>query len=98
MPAMHEPSPSDAVPVEPADEVREHDLRELPCPQPLQIAMDLACALAPGQTVRLLTPRRPTPLLELLTAQGLRTEVFNLSGDDVCVQIHRPARDGQASH
>ncbi|MEP7185521.1 MAG: hypothetical protein ABI767_06750 [Rhodanobacter sp.] len=59
--------------------------------------MGLAHTLIPGQTVRLLTHQRPTPLLELLTLRGLEPEVFNLSGDDVCVQIRRPMRDGQTS-
>lgn len=74
----------------------EHDLRTLPCPQPLEIALALAHALKPGQSVRLLTPQRPTPLLELMAAQGLQTEVFILSGGDACVYIRQPVHDGQA--
>ncbi len=77
-------------------DAHEHDLRTLPCPQPLEIGLALARTLAPGQSVRLLTPQRPTPLLELLAAQGLQTEVFILSGGDACVHIRRPVHDGQA--
>ncbi|MFA6232521.1 MAG: DUF2249 domain-containing protein [Rhodanobacter sp.] len=93
---MHE-LPSSPLPErEVADELRVHDVRKLPCPQPLEMALDLANALAPGQSVRLLTPQYPTPLLALLAEQGLQTRVFTLPDGDVCVQIHRPGHDGQA--
>ncbi|WP_329743393.1 hypothetical protein [Dyella sp. A6] len=62
------------------------------------MARALADALAPWQTIRLLTPQYPTPLLTLLAEQGLECRVLSLPDDDVCVQIHRPGRDGQAEH
>lgn len=95
---MHELLPSDPPAPDAAGDLRAHDLRKLPCPQPLEMALGLADALAPGQTVRLLTPQHPTPLLALLAEQGLQTEVLTLPSGDVCVKIHRPVRDGQADH
>ncbi|MDQ6645872.1 MAG: DUF2249 domain-containing protein [Pseudomonadota bacterium] len=60
------------------------------------MALALANALVPGQSVRLLTPQYPTPLLALLAEQGLQTQVFTLPDGDICVHIHRPRHDGQA--
>lgn len=93
---MHELPPSHSPELEAVNERRVHDVRKLPCPQPLEMALALANALVPGQSVRLLTPQYPTPLLALLAEQGLQTQVFNLPGGDVCVQICRPGHDGQA--
>jgi len=95
---MHELPPSDPRALDAEEVPHEHDLRKLPCPQPLEMALSLAFALAPGQTVRLLTPQYPTPLLALLAEQGLQTQVFTQPGGDVCVQIHRSADDGEAVH
>jgi hypothetical protein len=95
---MHELPSSAAAGSEAAPNPPLHDARRLPCPQPLEMALALAGALAPGQTVQVLTPQYPTPLLALLAGQGLQTRVLTLPGCDACVQIHRPGRDGQAGH
>jgi hypothetical protein len=95
---MHEPLPSDAPALDATGRMHEHDLRKLPCPPPLQMALGLAGALAPGKTLRLLTPQCPTSLLALLAEQGLQTAVLTLPSGDVCVKIHRPVCDGQADH
>lgn len=93
---MRELPPSHSPELEAVDELRVHDVRKLPCPQPLEMALALANALAPGEAVRLLTPQYPTPLLALLAEQDLQTRVFTLPDGDVCVHIHRPRHDGQA--
>ncbi len=87
---MHDSPPSDTAPVEATVGLHEQNLHRFPCPPLRQLALGLAAALAPGKTLRLLTPNRPTMLLELLLAQGLEIQLLNLPGGDVCVQIHRP--------
>ncbi len=95
---MHELPPSDAPALDATSRLHEHVPGKLPQLTPLKMALGLADALAPGQTVRLMTPQRPTSLLALLSEQGLQTDAWKLPGGDVCVKIHRPARDGQADH
>lgn len=96
--AMHESPPSDAAPIAASVGLHERNLRRFPCPPLLRLALELAEALTPGKSVRLLTPIPPTMLLELLGAQGLETQVLSLPSGDVCVQIHRPMRVDQAGH
>lgn len=69
----------------------EHDLRQLPCPLPLELALELADALAPGQAVRVLTPQRPIPLLDLLGARGLQVSTASLTDGGVRLLISHPA-------
>jgi TusA-related sulfurtransferase len=70
----------------------EHDLRQLPCPLPLERALALVDALAPGQAVRVLTPQRPLPLLDLLAARGLQVTTALLTDGGARLLIQRPAR------
>lgn len=70
------------------------DLRDLAAPEPLTQALVLAEALAPGASVRVLTPRVPTILLELLDQRGLHHQVEALPGGAARVSIMRPGRDG----
>jgi hypothetical protein len=95
---MHELPPSDAPALAATGRLHERVPGKLPCLTPLKMALGLADALAPGQTVRLLTPQRPTSLLALLAEQGLQTEAWKLPSGDVCVKIHRPVADAQAEH
>lgn len=69
----------------------EHDLRRLPCPLPLEHALELADALGPGQQVRVLTPQRPWPLLDLLAARGLQVSTSLLTDGGARLLIRRPA-------
>ncbi len=70
----------------------EHDLRQLPCPLPLELALELADALAPGQAVQVLTPQRPLPLLDLLGARGLQVTTALLTDGGARLLISRPAQ------
>lgn len=67
----------------------ELDLRDLPAPEPMQRALSAVAALQPGQSVTVLTPLLPTPLLELLRAQGLHTSVSIPPGGGARVLIQR---------
>ncbi len=69
--------------------VPELDLRHFPAPQPMQHALAAAGALQPGQSLAVLTPLVPTPLLELLHAQGLHTAVSVLPDGGARVLIQR---------
>ncbi|MDE2156566.1 MAG: DUF2249 domain-containing protein [Xanthomonadaceae bacterium] len=71
----------------------EYDLRQLPCPEPMQRALALAGTLVAGQAVQVLTPQRPLPLLDVLQARGLQTCVSVLPDGGVCVLIRCPDRD-----
>jgi hypothetical protein len=74
----------------PADLARaELDLRGLPSPEPMQRALAAAEALAPGQSVQVLTPLLPLPLLEVLTARGFATSASLLPGGAARVLIRR---------
>lgn len=73
--------------------VTELDLRHLPAPEPMQRALDATEALLPGQSVSVLTPMVPTPLLEMLAARGLLTTVSPLAGGAARVLIHCPDPD-----
>lgn len=61
-------APGGAAPVE-------IDLRALQAPEPMLRALEAADGLAPGESVCVLTPLFPPPLLDALTARGLRHEV-----------------------
>jgi len=79
------------------DAVRsEHDLRLLPCPEPMRRALAIADNLDVGESARVITPIFPGPLLGLLAERGLLTQISTLSDGGVCVLIHCPDRDGQA--
>ena len=72
----------------------EHDLRQLACPEPMQRTIDLADALTRGESVCVLTPRSPTPLLDVLQGRGLQTCVSVLASGGARVWIRRPEHDG----
>lgn len=72
----------------------EHDLRQLACPEPMQRTIDLADALTWGESVCVLTPRSPTPLLDVLQGRGLQTCVSLLASGGARVWIRRPGHDG----
>ena len=71
----------------------ELDLRRLPSPEPMLRALAAADALLPGQTVQVLTPLTPMPLLELLAARALDVSVSTLPCGGARVLIHRPDGD-----
>lgn len=71
------------------------DLRGLPAPEPLLRALAAADALESGQSVEVLTPLLPTPLLEALAARGLRWRAESAPDGGVLVVIQRPKADGQ---
>ena len=75
----------------------ELDLRDLPAPEPMQRALAAANALQPSRSVTVLTPLVPTPLLELLHAQGLQTTVTMLPDGGACVVIERRASSEQST-
>ena len=61
------------------------DASNLPPPEPLQVALQAATALAPGGRVRIRLPREPYPLFGLLAERGYAYEsVAVLRGED-CV-------------
>lgn len=74
----------------------ELDLRHLAAPGPMLRALAAAERLAPGETVTIIAPRLPHPLLAELAAMG-RDAQPEAPGPDgsVRVHIHRPD-DGQA--
>lgn len=72
----------------------EHDLRQLACPEPMQRTIELADALTWGEAVCVLTPRPPTPLLDVLQGRGLQTRVAVLACGGARVWIRRPDHDG----
>lgn len=64
------------------------DLRALLAPEPLQRALEAADALRPGQSLRVLTPLLPTPLLDALRMRGMETQVSALPDGGTQVLIH----------
>ena len=74
---------------------RELDLRDLPAPEPMQRALAAADALQPGQSVTVLTPLVPAPLLDLLHTQGLHTTVSVLADGGARVLIERRGSSSQ---
>ena len=67
----------------------ELDLRCLPSPLPMQYALAAAEALFPGQTVRVLTPLMPLPLLDMLATLGFSFEATRLPDGGARVLICR---------
>lgn len=75
----------------------ELDLRELPAPEPMLRALAAAEALRPGQTLQVLTPLLPTPLLDMLQARGLQVTASLLADGGASVLIRCPFDDDQAA-
>lgn len=71
----------------------ELDLRDLPAPEPMQRALQAADALRQGQSVVVLTPLVPVPLLDALASRGLQTTVSEQPGGGARVLIHHPRID-----
>ncbi len=71
----------------------ELDLRGLAPPEPMLRALAAADALTPGQSIQVLTPLLPTPLLETLTARGLHTVACELPEGGARVLIRCPDPD-----
>jgi uncharacterized protein (DUF2249 family) len=67
----------------------ELDLRHLPSPEPMLRALEAADALLPGQSVQVLTPLLPMPLLDALATRGLYTSAVTLPGGTARVLICR---------
>lgn len=66
------------------------DLRGLQAPEPMVQALAAAAALEPGQSIEVLTPWMPLPLLEQLAANGMRAQGILLPDGGACVHIRRP--------
>ncbi len=61
------------------------DASDLPPPEPLQVALQAATALAPGERVRVRLPRQPYPLFGLLDERGYSYESVAVPCGDDCV-------------
>ncbi|MEO5560042.1 MAG: DUF2249 domain-containing protein [Dokdonella sp.] len=68
----------------------ELDLRDLPAPEPMQRALQAADALRPGESVVVLTPLIPAPLLDALASRSLQTTVSELRGGSARMLIRHP--------
>lgn len=77
--------------------VPELDLRGLPAPEPMQRALQAAAALQLGQSVQVLTPLLPLPLLDALKARGLETHASMLPGGGARVLIRYPRNEGRSA-
>lgn len=76
----------------------ELDLRNLPAPEPMLRALAAAEALAPGETVCIIAPRLPRPLLMELAQLGFHAEPGPPQADgSVRVCIRRAVDDDQAA-
>ncbi|MGP1664426.1 MAG: DUF2249 domain-containing protein [Rhodanobacter sp.] len=76
--------------------VAEIDLRALPMPEPLERALAASDALAPGESLTVLTPWMPAPLLQALAERGMQVGVETLPPNGARVWIRKPT-DDQAS-
>lgn len=75
----------------------ELDLRQLAAPEPMVRALEAADRLAPGESVAVLAPMLPRPLLMELAALGFEAEPEPALPDgSVRVVIRRPG-DGEAA-
>lgn len=66
------------------------DLRRLPAPEPMARALEAVDALAPGESVVLLTPLMPMPLLHALDLRGFEASAQLLRDGCARVQVTRP--------
>jgi uncharacterized protein (DUF2249 family) len=64
---------------------RRIDVRELEPPEPLELALDMAHNLRPGEYLRMLHRREPYPLYRLLEQDGFRYRLH--SGGDSPFEI-----------
>ena len=68
---------------------------DLEAPEPFARAMELAMALAPGDSVRVRTPRTPRALLPRLAERGFEYTVAEEPRGTAVVTIRRPAPKGE---
>ncbi len=61
------------------------DASDLAPPEPLQVALQAATALRPGERVRVRLPRQPYPLFGLLAEQGFSYESVAVPRGEDCV-------------
>ncbi|WP_298137469.1 DUF2249 domain-containing protein [Acidiferrobacter sp.] len=61
------------------------DASDLEPPEPLQVALQAACALRPGERVRVRVPRQPYPLFGLLAERGYTYESVAVRRGEDCV-------------
>ncbi len=61
------------------------DASELEPPEPLQVALQAATALRPGEQVRVRLPRQPYPLFGLLAERGFVYESVAVPRGEDCV-------------
>ena len=74
------------------------DLRALQPPEPMQQALAAAGRLAPGETLEVLTPLMPMPLLSALAERGLQAQAMTLPEGGAKVVIRYLSREGVAAH
>ena len=67
--------------------MRQLDLRHLPAPEPFMLAIEAADALAVGETIAVLTPLLPHPLLHALDVRGLQyqAEQYDAGGARILI-------------
>ncbi|UXI70480.1 DUF2249 domain-containing protein [Tahibacter amnicola] len=75
------------MPLVDGDTLRRLDLRDLAPPEPMVRALDAAMQLRPGESVHVLTPLYPHPLLEALGQLPVSIDVAMLPAGGVCVMI-----------
>jgi hypothetical protein len=73
------------------------DVRELEPPEPLELGLDMAHKLRPGEYLRMLHRREPFPLYRLLTQDGFRHRV-HFGGDCPFEILIWRAGDSEAEH
>ena len=66
------------------------DLRRLPAPEPMLRALAASDTLAPGDSLEVLTPMLPIPLLQLLEARGFQASADLLPDGSAHVHVRRP--------
>ena len=66
------------------------DLRGFAAPEPLLRALEAADTLAPGESLELLTPMLPTPLLQALGERGFIARARLLADGSACVRVRLP--------
>lgn len=66
------------------------DLRHLAAPEPMLRALAASEALASGDSLVVLTPQLPMPLLQLLEARGLEASADLLQDGSAHVRVRRP--------
>lgn len=67
----------------------ELDLRGLPPPEPLELAVAAVAKLAPGQSLDIRHHRQPYPLYSLLEREGLPYTV-KADGDGFVIHVQKP--------